>query len=201
MVVIGGDIYKLTYIPRTARTGDLYVGIHSEPPSGVLLFDGSTKARTAYPELWAMISAGRLPSVTEFDWLWATGDVLSRGAVGAFSTGDGSTTFRLPDWRGLFPRGAGINSILTMANGTKYTGGSLAAVMLDMMQGHQHSPMNGTILHYVPSGGNLSTGAGSSVFGYASTGTPRTDGTNGEPRKGDETRPASVSVNFGIYFE
>ena len=33
-------------------------------------------------------------------------------------------------------------------------------------------------------------------FGPAST-----DGTNGGPRKAGETRPASVSLNFGIYFE
>ena len=179
-----------------SRVGELYVGIHSTAPASVLLFDGSTKSRASYPDLWEMIAAGRLPYVTDAAWL--------AGAVGAFSTGDSPTTFRLPDWRGVFLRGAGTNSVLAMANLTKFAGGALAEIILDAMQGHYHAT---ELVHTNATGASGTCGAWQAgtamVNGYpgvlAKGALP--EGTNGDPRKAGETRPVSVSLNFGIYFE
>ena len=185
-----------------SRAGELYIGVHSTAPASVLLFDGSTKSRASYPDLWEMIAAGRLPSVTDAAWL--------AGAVGAFSTGDSPTTFRLPDWRGLFLRGMGTNSILAMANLTKFTGGTLAEIILDAMQGHGHNIRddNAKLMLAVDSGSGPDSG---SYYNFSDVArAPMTsfkamefmsDGTNGTPRRAGETRPASVSLNFGIYFE
>lgn len=69
----------------------LYGGIN--PPNGYLLCDGQAVARTAYPELFAIIGV-------------------------AFGKGDGITTFNLPDFRGRVPAGyiGGANNLLTKAN-------------------------------------------------------------------------------------
>ncbi|QXV85090.1 lateral tail fiber protein [Escherichia phage TrudiGerster] len=56
---------------------------------GVLPADGREVLRVDYPDTWEAIEAGLIPSVTETEW--------QAGAILYFSTGDGSTTFRLPD--------------------------------------------------------------------------------------------------------
>ena len=62
-------------------------------------------ARSAYPRLWAFANSSGL-IVSDASW--------SPTMLGAFSLGDGSTTFRVPDMRGIFPRylddGAGIDA-------------------------------------------------------------------------------------------
>ncbi|NNS06209.1 hypothetical protein [Erwinia sp. JH02] len=69
--------------------------LRSSVPGGQVVADGQTVNRTGtYASVWAEVSAGRLPSVTEAVWL---ADPTKRGF---YSTGDGSSTFRLPDYNG-----------------------------------------------------------------------------------------------------
>ncbi|UJD21340.1 tail fiber protein [Salmonella phage vB_STy-RN29] len=56
---------------------------------GVLPADGREVFRVDYPDTWEAIEAGLIPSVTEEQW--------QAGATLYFSTGNGTTTFRLPD--------------------------------------------------------------------------------------------------------
>lgn len=60
--------------------------------SGVLPQDGRILKRVDYPDAWLAIEQGLVPSVSESEW--------QAGAQSVFSTGDGSTTFRLPKWDG-----------------------------------------------------------------------------------------------------
>lgn len=66
------------------------------PPPGWIDIDGAMLSRTAYPTLWAHVQA--VGAVSDAAWLG--------GAYGQFSSGDGSTTFRLPDIRSHFLRPA-----------------------------------------------------------------------------------------------
>lgn len=59
-----------------------------------LAVDGQLLNRADYPGLWAFVSAGGYPVITEADW---QSTPLSRGS---FSSGNGSTTFRMPDLNG-----------------------------------------------------------------------------------------------------
>ncbi|WP_439392556.1 tail fiber protein [Bradyrhizobium sp. PMVTL-01] len=69
----------------------------SVPPPGWLKLYGSLLSRTSYAGLWNYANTtGNLVSETT----WATANFQ-----GAFSTGDLSTTFRIPDGRGEFLRG------------------------------------------------------------------------------------------------
>lgn len=64
----------------------------SAAPSGWLLCQGQAVSRTTYAELFSVIGT-------------------------AFGSGDGSTTFNIPDLRGEFLRGAGTNSHANQGNG------------------------------------------------------------------------------------
>ena len=71
-------------IAKIVPVGSIYWYASTTVPDGFLLCDGSNIGRTDYASLFAVI-----------------------GTV--FGTGDGSTTFSLPDLRAKFVRGAGIN--------------------------------------------------------------------------------------------
>ena len=79
-------------------------------PAFEVVSDGQLLSRTDYPDLWAY--AQLLSPITDAAWL---ADAQQRGK---YSTGDGSTTFRVPDRNGvqpgslkeLFARGDGGNS-------------------------------------------------------------------------------------------
>lgn len=81
-------------------------------PAGQIPADGQTVSRATFPDLAAMVTGGKVPVVTEADWL---ADPLKRGS---YTIGDGSTTIRIPDLNGqsagalgaLFLRGDGTES-------------------------------------------------------------------------------------------
>ena len=62
-------------------------------PPNCLPRDGQLVNRADWPELWAW--AQKTTPITDAAWL---ADVTKRGA---YSTGNGTTTFRLPDWNGV----------------------------------------------------------------------------------------------------
>jgi microcystin-dependent protein len=89
-----------------AATGSVVWYAANSAPAGFLKANGALVTRTAYPDLWAFAAAsGNL--VTDANW-------TSQSRQGSFSSGDGATTFRLPDLRGEFVRawddGRGIDS-------------------------------------------------------------------------------------------
>lgn len=64
--------------------------------AGYVKLNGALLSRTSYPALWAYAQAS---GAIVTDAVWTT------NSWGCFSTGDGSTTFRIPDLRGEFIRG------------------------------------------------------------------------------------------------
>ncbi|MCG9025477.1 phage tail protein [Laribacter hongkongensis] len=80
--------------------------------AGYAPLDGQELSRALYPDAWAAIQSGVVPVVTEAEW---QADPLKRGA---WTYGNGSTTFRMPDWNGksagskgaVFVRGDGALS-------------------------------------------------------------------------------------------
>ncbi|WP_431021978.1 hypothetical protein ABMA09_18145 [Erwinia rhapontici] len=84
--------------------GGGYVGrvfwhpLRTSVPGGNSPGDGQVVNRTGtYASVWAECAAGRLPVVTDAVWL---ADPTKRGC---YSSGDGSTTFRFPDYNGVQP--------------------------------------------------------------------------------------------------
>jgi microcystin-dependent protein len=146
------------------------------PPVGFLYCDGSAVSRTAYSDLFKAIGT-------------------------SYGVGDGSTTFNLPNLQGVFARGAGSQTI----SGTIYTG-TLGTTQGDQFQGHYHSLTNNNLVVRGVIGGPgsssvslFSTTAQTVGYTQAVQG-PTTDGTNGTPRTGSETRPANVAVAYHIRY-
>lgn len=94
--------YALSFIAQLRDGAGTAVGTVVQMPTlnaplGYLKLNGQVVTRAGYPALWAFAqSSGCIaPEAVWYSGLW----------WGQFSTGDGSTNFRLPDLRGLFPRG------------------------------------------------------------------------------------------------
>lgn len=72
-----------------------WVQLRSAMWNGFVAADGQTLNRADHPDAWAAIAAGKVPVVADADWL---ADPSKRGS---FTTGNGTTTFRVPDYNGV----------------------------------------------------------------------------------------------------
>ncbi|GAK43597.1 bacteriophage tail fiber protein [Tepidicaulis marinus] len=151
------------------------------PPAGWYEADGALISRVDAAALWQRASQSNL-IVSEAFWL--------SGQTGYYSVGDGSTTFRLPDFRGYFSRawdhGRGIDSGRGQGNAQE-----------DAFQGHTHYMER--ILRAGPAGTTNYPSFEDSEGTADETGQPISDGTNGIPRIAAETRPKNIARMRIIY--
>ena len=142
-------------------------------PSGYLLCDGAAVSRTTYADLFAAIST-------------------------TWGVGDGSTTFNLPDGRGGVLRGTGTGSV----NGRDKVGPAVGAKQEDQMQGHWHDaidiPNNGTGASYGNNAYLMASLVNATVSAPTVSKDAESDGTNGTPRTGAESRAYSIGVQWII---
>jgi len=139
-------------------------------PEGFLGCDGSTVSRTQYPALFAAI-----------------------GTI--HGSGDGSTTFHLPDYRGRALRGwdntAGRDpdaASRTAANAGGAVGDNIGSVQNDQYKSHDHN------IRY-----NVSTSGGENRPLKDTNGSGISD-TPTDNSGGNETRMKNANVNFIIKF-
>ncbi|HOX23006.1 MAG TPA: phage tail protein, partial [Elusimicrobiales bacterium] len=122
-------------------------------PSGYVKANGALLNRSSYPRLWAY-AAGSGNLVTEAAW--------QAGNSAAWSSGDGSATFRLPDLRGEFLRiwddSRGVDS-----------GRALSAPQSDQNKEHNHgaSAGNNNANHYHGVAGNTGNESASHNHGVS----------------------------------
>jgi len=147
---------------------------HAGPtaPTGFIACDGAAVSRTTYADLFDVIGT-------------------------TYGAGNGSTTFNLPDARGLVMVGAGAHGTMTKAANGAFDGGSVGATRNDQMQRHLHTVYGSAD---APGGGGSIRVTNSPGANNANTSGPITDGANGTPRTGDETRPAEIAVLVCIKF-
>lgn len=165
----GAGWFPLSYgVERPGRIVQL-TGATAGP--GEILAQGQLLSRTTYAAYWA--------------WVQGSGNLVSNDGgwtKGTYSPGDGSTTFRIPDLRDQFLRGASATN-------------PLGTDRLDAVQGHEHSmpdvPPKGTTFGYTGVNG-VQAGAVNQTNGMIS------DGTHGTPRIDSETRPVMVAYPFAI---
>jgi hypothetical protein len=107
--------------------------------------------------------------------------------IGKFSPGDGSTTFRVPDARDRYIRGA---------SGTRPVG----LVEEDAFQGHWHGDGTASGGSVTPSATDGWINSGSSTWSNKKNAikTYVSDGTNGTPRVADETRVKGIAYLWCI---
>jgi len=128
-------------------------------------------------------------------WLLCDGSVYTTavyptlGALLGNTYGGSTGTFGVPNLSGLFIRGAGSQT----SGGVTYSAGTIGTIQADNFQGHEHS-YSGTAVSNTFAGGS-----GSGLTGSAKTTTGEiTDGTNGTPRYGTETRPVNLAMVYCI---
>jgi len=174
--VVGAGLRKITFaaLAKIIYPVGSYVNFAgASAPAGFLACQGQAISRTTYADLFAVIGT-------------------------TYGAGNGSTTFNLPDARGLVMVGAGAHGTMTRANGTAYNGGTVGASRNDQFQGFWQNVQKGNVFIGGSSVtrsafmGDTASGLANSDFVYAKTFS--SDGTNGTPRTGDETRPAEIAV-------
>lgn len=133
-----------TSSPTIVEVGSIKAWPSVTPPSTWMVMDGSAISRTLYPDLFALIGT-------------------------AFGSGDGSTTFNLPDSRSRFILPAGQGSGLTNRV-LGATGGEEAhQLAIAELPSHQHTVAY-TVFSYAGGGGSLNSVAGSNNIQSGATG-------------------------------
>lgn len=161
-------------------------------PAGCAPADGQLLSRALYPDVWAAIRDGKVPKTTEATW---SSDPTQRGM---FTEGDGSTTFRMPDYNG---KATGSLGALFLRGDGALSAGSAGVVQRDAFQGHWHyNQYSSVYTGYGNAGGgwasNFATGyrdATTEDKGSAFVTNAASDATNGVPRTSSETRPLNVT--------
>lgn len=168
----GSHVLSVTWEPSRDILGE-----------GFVAADGQTLSRATYPDAWAAINAGKVPVVDDSVWL---SDPTQRGK---FSRGDGSTTFRVPDYNG---KSSGTLGAVFQRGDGALSAAIAGVIQQDSIKQHDHdlvvrtdsSALSGNAggvdgPQGVVSGGSWATST-QSIYGV-------------QPSGGNETRPLNVT--------
>lgn len=172
---------------QQVMTGSVDLFPVNSPPIGYLEANGGLYSRTTYAALWVFAQA--------------SGNIVADGSwqQGMFSTGDLSTTFRIPDLRGYFPRGwddgAGVD-----------VGRAIGTLQADLFAAHAHTITDPTHAHNLTNGRNLGVNLGGGTAYVGDPGTPvgaattqaAATGITINNTGGTETRPKNVAMMYCI---
>lgn len=154
----------------------------SSAPSGYLVCAGQLVSRSTYSALWIFAQASGNLAASDAAW-----------QVGQFSPGDGSSTFRLPQYGGYFLRG------LDQGNGIDI-GRAIGTAQSSQNQSHTHGITDPGHSHVIANI-MVEIGAGGQAHeaGYYDTWTssatqPNVTGISVNNSGGSESRPINVSV-------
>lgn len=183
-----------------------YVGIGIDSPTAQLEVKGRIKDQTGYVAPAGMMAPFGGSNVPE-GWLLCDGRAVSRtdyadlfSAIGiAHGAGNGTTTFNLPDTRGMFLRGVDNSPTVgssgndpnrntrSASNSGGNTGVAVGSVQSDDYKSHTHG-IYGPFY-------NISTSGGAGHFSILSTRLYQSD-----PSGGNETRPKNIYVYYMIKY-
>ncbi|MBN2658794.1 MAG: tail fiber protein [Spirochaetales bacterium] len=181
-------------------------------PTGSIVAYGGSDDPDTIPAGWLLCDGGS----------YSTDDYSALYDVVANAFGGDASSFNVPDLRGVFLRGAGENGTMMKSNDLPYNGGDVGEEKDDVLDNHTHPIDHDHSPEITTSDVTLSgihVGYGSSVtsdYGHYKTGETTTNGDHEHSvdlplfegdsrgvdgaRSGDETAPASVSVNYIIKF-
>lgn len=154
---------------QTRAVGDTFFVAGATCPIGSLIANGAAVSRVQYSDLYSSI-----------------------GTI--YGTGDGSTTFNLPNLQGIFVRGTGSQTF-----GSKTYSGTLGTKQNDAFASHTHQVLQSS---GVPQMTNTSKGL---IGADSSTGLYLNSGTGGQflqsTGSGTETLPANISMTPCVQYQ
>ena len=194
-----------------AKNDDLFLIDQDNLTKSISLNTLITKLRESvlFPGTIMMYPSILIPS----GWLECNGQTLSTldslytnlfNIIG-YTFGGSNNTFNVPDFRGVFPRG--------LDNGRGIDGGRTleGSIQEDMFQGHGHflasssystkdDPANQTVTRLGGDNTNDSNAIHSANFVVDYVITPKTTGSYGTAKFGNETRPKNLATVFCIKY-
>lgn len=120
--------------------------------------DGQEANRADYPSLWALVSSGGMPLVTESSW---QGNPALRGS---FSSGNGSSTFRFPDLNGKQVNSYGA---VALRGDGAFSAGVSGAIQESQNKAHAHGATIDPVGNHAHNLSGSTTGAGGHAHGIA----------------------------------
>lgn len=156
-----------------------------------ILCNGQELSRAAYARVWEKVQTFGGSLVSDATWLTATatngaGATIDKPYRGCYSTGDGSTTFRVPDLMNMFLRGVKTDSGTDDERVLNKAGGYQQGMVEEHTHGENVSVDGGSSKGFVGDNNNSTSTTGDN--------TPlETD-----PYGGVETRPENVGVLWVI---
>ncbi|HHL2634517.1 TPA: phage tail protein, partial [Yersinia enterocolitica] len=153
--------------------------------------DGQELSRALFPDAWAAAQAKGLV-ITEAEW---QADPLKRMK---WSSGNGTTTFRLPDENGKSP--GSVGAPVRRGDGAK-SNGVTGTIQMDAFQGHAiglSGTRNSGVFAYVGTGGTVGVNTIANTSAVTENLVLKDDGTNGTPRVAAETRMLNATGCYVI---
>ena len=163
-------------------------------PAGTIITFGGASAPTGY-----LACQGQEVLISAYSALHA--------AIGtAWGSASSPTShFKLPDLRGAFLRGTGSHGTSNMANGSDFAGQAVGSFENDQFQGHYHNfsnypgdSVNASYNEAVAIRAQGGSALRTDISGLGGVTGVKSDGTNGTPRSGDETRPFNAGILYCI---
>ena len=165
--------------PQIVSASSLFSAI----PSGAILPFAYSFTSSGAPAGW-LICDGTQYSTSAYPALYAL--------IGT-TYGSGVGTFAVPNLQGLFIRGAGTQT----KSGVTYAAPAIGTFQGDQFQGHYHA-VTSTAIQGAGPGGAVGNPGGNFGLATVTVTNPTTDGTDGTPRYGTETRPANYAMIYCI---
>jgi len=185
---LSADVIRAnSFVGNAGSVGSVAAFPSTIAPTGWLKLNGAELLRNDFPLLWSFAeTSGNI--VTEAAW------TNTGGPRGSFSTGDTSTTFRIPDLRGEFVRGWADNRSVD-------TGRTIGSFQNHQFQNHTHSVSWNNNSYFRAQAGAQATHAGI-PFGNVDRfqGLAISVGDPNSGNRGDETRPRNISLLYCIKY-
>ena len=191
--VVAGAVIGVTY---SVATGQFHLNTNNNQwtPGQV-----GTFAMSTCPSGWAAADGSAVSRTVTYSGLFA--------AIGTtWGSGDGSTTFNLPDLRGTFLRGTGTNANATVVAAGGAVGQAVGTYAADTYLNHSHAVTDPGHSHtyYVWSYRRLGDGSGGDYWNGTSSTSTSTNTTgltvNTSTTGGTETKPKNYGMLFCIKY-
>lgn len=160
----------------TSDVGSIVAFAGTSAPADYVKANGALLNRASFPQLWEYANSSG--NIAASDGAWVKGE---------FSPGNGSTTFRVPDYRGEFMRAWNDDASID-------TGRAIGSAQADLFKLHRHPILGWASSGFDPDGGAAAVLADTNGTNLGNqTNTVRDEG-------GTETRPRNLAALFCIRY-